>query len=170
MLMLAAFTARAWSSSTNRRASHPLPQPSMPLTATSTARSRGTDARTSRILSVTARTLVAGMTSLMQIPRRFKSEVQQGSTAWRSEWRGKGSGSRALVLLHHKVFGRDRLTIGAAQHGHRGSVLMRAATRRRRMVAIEFGTWRSGRSGGAAGSITVGMAGRGNILVERFAE
>jgi hypothetical protein len=45
-----------------------------------------------------------------------------------------------LVLLHHKFFGRDRLTIGAAQHGHRGSVFTRAATRRRRMVAIEFGT------------------------------
>jgi hypothetical protein len=45
----------------------------------------------------------------------------------------------SLVLLHHKFFRRDRVIIGAEQHGHRGSVRTRAAMRRRRMVAIEFG-------------------------------
>jgi hypothetical protein len=33
----------------------------------------------------------------------------------------------------------------AAQHGQRESVVARAATNLRRIVAIEFGTWRSGR-------------------------
>jgi len=63
---------------------------------------------------------------------------------------------RDLVLLRHKFLDRDCFLIGAAQHGQRGSVLTRAAMRRRRMVAIEFGTWRSGRSGGSAGSVTAG--------------
>jgi uncharacterized protein YbjT (DUF2867 family) len=64
---------------------------------------------------------------------------------------------RTIVLLRHKVLvGRVRRAMGAAQHGHRGSVLTRAAIRRRRMVAIEFGTWRSGRSGGSSGSVTCG--------------
>jgi hypothetical protein len=35
------------------------------------------------------------------------------------------------------------------QHGHRGSPWMRATARRRRIEAIECGTWRSGRIGGA---------------------
>src|SRR6266496_4080938 len=64
--------------------------------------------------------------------------------------------SPVLVLLRHKFLWRDCLAIGAAQHGHRGSVLTRAAIIRRRMVAIEFGMWRSGRSGGSSGSVTVG--------------
>jgi hypothetical protein len=62
----------------------------------------------------------------------------------------------ALVLLHQKFFRRGCLVIGAEQHGHRGSVLTSAAISRRRIVAIEFGMWRSGRSGGTAGSITFG--------------
>jgi hypothetical protein len=61
-----------------------------------------------------------------------------------------------LVLLHQKFFRRGCLVIGAEQHGHRGSVLTSAAIKRRRIVAIEFGMWRSGRSGGTAGSITFG--------------
>ena len=64
--------------------------------------------------------------------------------------------ARALVLLHHKFLRRECRGIGAEQHGHRGRVPTRAAIRRRRMVAIEFGMWRSVRSGGAAGSVTVG--------------
>ena len=64
--------------------------------------------------------------------------------------------TRLLVLLHHKVCRRIRLAIGAAQHGHRGSLLTRAAISRRRTVAIEFGMCRSGRRGGASGSVTVG--------------
>jgi hypothetical protein len=42
------------------------------------------------------------------------------------------------------------------QQGHRGRVLMSALIRRMRMVAIEFGMWRSGRKGGSSGSIIVG--------------
>ena len=44
-----------------------------------------------------------------------------------------------LILLRQKVLRGDCLAIGAAQQGHRGSVLTRAAMRRRRIVAIEFG-------------------------------
>ncbi len=36
------------------------------------------------------------------------------------------------------------------QHGHRRKLLTRATVRRRRIVAMECGTWRSGRMGGAA--------------------
>ena len=61
-----------------------------------------------------------------------------------------------LVLLRHKVLYFARFLIGAAQHGHRGKFLTRARTSRRRMVAIEFGMCRSGRSGGASGSVTFG--------------
>jgi len=62
----------------------------------------------------------------------------------------------ALVLLRHN--GRWRLCwrLLAPQHGHRGSRLTRATMRRRRMVAIELGMCRSGRIGGASGSITFG--------------
>lgn len=44
-----------------------------------------------------------------------------------------------LALLCHKFLRRDGVIIGAEQHGHRGSVRTRAAIRRRRMVAMEFG-------------------------------
>src|SRR6516165_10466595 len=55
-----------------------------------------------------------------------------------------------LVLLCHK-FG---CLLRAAQHGQRESVVARAATNLRRIVAIEFGTWRSGRNGGSSGRVT----------------
>ena len=45
-------------------------------------------------------------------------------------------------------------TVEAAQHGQRESVVARAATNLRRIVAIEFGTWRSGRNGGSSGLVT----------------
>src|SRR6266496_3754104 len=61
-----------------------------------------------------------------------------------------------LVLLCHKFFCRDRLPIGAAQHGHRDRVVASAKINLLRIVAIEFGTWRSVRSGGASRSVTVG--------------
>jgi hypothetical protein len=61
-----------------------------------------------------------------------------------------------LILLHHKFFRRACLATGAAQHGHLGSLTTMAAISVRRIVAIEFGMCRSGRSGGAAGSVTVG--------------
>src|SRR4029077_11767685 len=60
---------------------------------------------------------------------------------------------RLLVLLHHKVCGRMCLAVEAAQHGHRGNLRTRIAISRRRMVAIEFGMCRSGRRGGASGSV-----------------
>ena len=60
-----------------------------------------------------------------------------------------GSGRR-LVLLCHKF----RCPFRAAQHGQRESVVARAATNLRRIVAIEFGTWRSGRNGGSSGLVT----------------
>jgi hypothetical protein len=61
-----------------------------------------------------------------------------------------------LILLCYKFFGRECLIIRAEQHGHRGSILTTVAIRWRRMVAIEFGMWRSERSGGAVGSIAFG--------------
>jgi hypothetical protein len=63
--------------------------------------------------------------------------------------------NRALILLRHKLR-RERAVFAAAQEGQRESVAMRSTTSRRRSVAIELGTWRSGRSGGASGSITLG--------------
>jgi hypothetical protein len=55
-----------------------------------------------------------------------------------------------LVLLCHKF----RCPFRAAQHGQRESAVARAATNLRRIVAIEFGTWRSGRNGGCSGLVT----------------
>src|SRR3990167_7189340 len=69
---------------------------------------------------------------------------------------GARSQQRALVLLHHKFPCRVFRAIGAAQHGHRDKVPTSATIKCRRMVAIEFGIWRSGRNGGASGSVTVG--------------
>src|SRR5258708_26611325 len=60
-----------------------------------------------------------------------------------------------LVLLRHK-FIRSRRAAEARQQGHRGKRLTSASMMRRRTVAIEFGTWRSGRNGGSSGSVTVG--------------
>jgi hypothetical protein len=61
----------------------------------------------------------------------------------------------ALVLLHHKFRWLCREAL-LPQQGHRGRVLMIALIKRRRMVAMEFAMWRSGRKGGSPGSITVG--------------
>lgn len=58
--------------------------------------------------------------------------------------------SSFLALLCHKFWCPFR----AAQHGQRESVVARAATNLRRIVAIEFGTWRSGRNGGSSGLVT----------------
>jgi putative transposase len=44
--------------------------------------------------------------------------------------------------------------IAAAQHGQRDSAVARTAANLRRIVAIEFGTWRSGRNGGSSGLVT----------------
>src|SRR3954466_8531350 len=47
-----------------------------------------------------------------------------------------------------------------AQHGHLSRLRARATVSLLRTVAIEFGTCRSGRIGGASGSITWGKANR----------
>jgi hypothetical protein len=60
-----------------------------------------------------------------------------------------------VILLCHKFRRRFRC-IEAAQHGHLGSRLTRAAIRRCRVVAIELGTCRWVRSGRASGSVTFG--------------
>jgi hypothetical protein len=62
----------------------------------------------------------------------------------------------ALVLLRHNLCDRACARCGAPQDGQRGKRLMIAAMSLRRMVAIEFGMWRSGRNGGSSGSVTVG--------------
>jgi hypothetical protein len=60
--------------------------------------------------------------------------------------------SPALVLLRHEP--RVHFWILAAQHGHRDSVWTSATVNRLRMVAIELAMCRSGRKGGASGSMT----------------
>ena len=61
----------------------------------------------------------------------------------------------ALVLLRHK-FLRPRTIARVLQYGHRGRSFTSASMIRMRMVAIEFGMFRSGRKGGSSGSVTVG--------------
>jgi hypothetical protein len=61
-----------------------------------------------------------------------------------------------LILLrqtYHLFFRFDR---GWEQHGHRSSRAARRTAISRRRVAIEFGTWRSVRIGGAPGSVIFG--------------
>src|SRR5215210_3900762 len=65
-----------------------------------------------------------------------------------------------LVLLRHERVWCGGLRKWVAQHGHRSRLWARATVSLRRMVAIEFGTCRSGRIGGAAGAITRGKANR----------
>ena len=60
-----------------------------------------------------------------------------------------------LVLLRHK-FARWSFMTGLAQHGHRGIFRSSATVSLRRMVGIELGKCRSGRMGGASGTVTVG--------------
>src|SRR3954468_22524016 len=67
---------------------------------------------------------------------------------------------KAIVLLRHEREWCGGLRKWVAQHGHRSRLRARATVSLRRMVAIEFGTCRSGRIGGAAGSITGGKFNR----------
>ena len=60
------------------------------------------------------------------------------------------------VLLDHKFRRRLGCMRCMQQHWHRCRVAAIATLRKRRMVAIELGTWRCGRIGGAAGSVTTG--------------
>src|SRR3954449_11005795 len=68
--------------------------------------------------------------------------------------------NETLVLLRHERAWCGGLRKWVAQHGHLSRLWARATVSLRRMVAIEFGTCRSGRIGGAAGSITRGKANR----------
>ena len=79
---------------------------------------------------------------------------------------------RSLVLLRHKlrrerpfILRRERRFDLAPQHGQRDRISTSLATSRRRMVAMEFGTCRSGRSGGSSGSVTFG---KGKLREENF--
>src|SRR4051812_4815664 len=65
-----------------------------------------------------------------------------------------------LLLLRHERVWCGGLRKWVAQHGHRSRLRARATVSLRRTVAIEFSTCRSGRIGGAAGSITRGKANR----------
>ncbi len=71
---------------------------------------------------------------------------------------GREFSYRMLVLLRQESEIVGLLRIGALQQGHLGRVLARPTMIRRRMVAIELGTCRSGRIGGASGSVTLGKA------------
>src|SRR4051812_34525911 len=67
---------------------------------------------------------------------------------------------KVIVLLRHERVWCGGLRKWVAQHGHRSRLWARATVSLRRMVAMEFGTCRSGRIGGAAGSITGGKVNR----------
>ena len=86
------------------------------------------------------------------IDRKVRRGVGGGrfSTVARGDQLLSGPRALGLVLLCHKFWCPFR----AAQHGQRESVVARAATNLRRIVAIEFGTWRSGRNGGSSGLVT----------------
>ena len=64
--------------------------------------------------------------------------------------------SSLLVLLRHNFRRLPCAEIGPTQQGHRDSVATRATINLRRIVAMEFGTWRSGRNGGPSGPISFG--------------
>src|SRR5215210_7620206 len=69
-----------------------------------------------------------------------------------------------LVLLRHRIGVVPAVLRGALQQGHRAKVVARATIRCRRIVAIEFVTCRSGRTGGASGSIILGNAKRREFI------
>src|SRR6266436_233218 len=67
-----------------------------------------------------------------------------------------GFGVYWLVLLCHKFRLWLRGKRRRRQHWHRCKVVAIATAMMRRIVAIELGTWRCGRIGGASGSVTTG--------------
>src|SRR6476660_10132808 len=72
-----------------------------------------------------------------------------------------------LVVLRHEFRRLLPPGLGVAQQGHRGNARAMPTMRRRRMLAMELGTCRSGRSGGASRSVTWG---KGRLREENFAE
>jgi hypothetical protein len=69
-----------------------------------------------------------------------------------------------VVLLRHRIGVAWVVLRGALQHGHRARVVARATIRCRRIVAIEFATCRSGRTGGASGWTTLGNLRRRELI------
>ena len=67
-----------------------------------------------------------------------------------------GAAGRHVVLLRHNFRCLPCREIGPTQQGHLDSVATRATINLRRIVAMEFGTWRSGRNGGPSGPISFG--------------
>jgi hypothetical protein len=61
-----------------------------------------------------------------------------------------------IVLLRHNFCRADLPAADWAQQGQRDSVIASPTIRRLRMVWIESATCRSGRNGGASGSVTLG--------------
>ena len=74
------------------------------------------------------------------------------------------SSLKVLVLLRHRNGWTPGVLRGALQHGHRTRVVARATIRCRRIVAIEFATCRSGRTGSAPGWTTLGNAKRRALI------
>jgi hypothetical protein len=81
---------------------------------------------------------------LLPEPSAFQSPAPKSSLT--AMW------DRALILLCHKM----RRCVWCWQHGQRRIVRAMAFAMVIRTEVIEVGTWRSGRIGGSAGSITVG--------------
>ena len=71
-----------------------------------------------------------------------------------------------LIVLRHEFLLVVLPDFGIAQQGHRDNARATPTVSLRRMVAMELGTWRSGRSGGASGSVTFG---KGRLREETFA-
>ena len=69
-----------------------------------------------------------------------------------------------LILLRHRIGVAPVVLRGALQHGHRARVVARATIRCRRIVAIEFATCRSGRTGGASGWTILGNVRRRELI------
>src|SRR3954452_7562631 len=69
-----------------------------------------------------------------------------------------------LVLLRHRIETAGVVLRGTLQQGHRARVVARATIRCRRIVAIEFATCRSGRTGSASGFAILGTAKRRKLI------
>ena len=61
-----------------------------------------------------------------------------------------------LILLRHNFHRADLPVTDCVQQGQRDRVIVSPTIKRLRMVWMESATCRSGRKGGAAGSITLG--------------
>jgi hypothetical protein len=94
---------------------------------------------------------------ITNLQARVSPNESQSHLVWRLARERIDALGGLLILLRQK-FWRVCIVIafGALQHGQRGRVRAIAIISRMRMVAIEFGMCRSGRKGGASGSVTAG--------------